>query len=83
MVTDGATAAALDQGAVMVDGRGRGGKVVLVMELYWCWASGVRVTKGHFVEAAGRVPVGVVGYVVGYPAEGCPLLDQGKGGALQ
>ena len=48
-----------------------------------CWDSGVGVTEGHLIEAVGRVPVGVVGCVVGQPPNGRPFLGQGKGGALK
>jgi hypothetical protein len=83
VVADGAAAAAPDRVAVVVDGWGRGGKAVPVVGPCWCWASGVGMTEGHFVEAAGRVPAGIVGRVVRQPPDGCPLLGRGEGGALQ
>ena len=65
VVADGAVAAALDRGAGVVDGRGQGDKAVPVVGPCWCWASGVGVTKGYFLEATSKVPSGVVGRVVG------------------
>ena len=64
VVADRAAAAAPDRAAAVVDGRGRGGEVVPVSGPCWCWASGVGVTKGPLVEAAGGVAASVVGRVV-------------------